>query len=145
VSLNIQLQNTRSNLVLERIVLLNLISQLCPGDVEVTKNLRHILLEFVHSCKKKNELNNIQEIFKKVLLFGKLINDPLKELLDIIIKDNVPIEFNQYSKNFLSEQDKENLNTLLYHMVAIGKLSQAYMMAKDFGYFNKDLKILLVN
>ena len=76
-------------------------------------------------------------------MFGKLNTDPLKELLEIIIKDNTPIDFNDYSKNFLSEQDKENLNTLLFHMVAVGKLSQAYMIAKDFKYFNKDLKILL--
>lgn len=48
----LKLQNARSNLMLERIVLMNFISQLCPGDVEVTRNLRLILLEFVQNCKK---------------------------------------------------------------------------------------------
>ena len=37
---------------LERIVLLNLISQLCPNDTEISKNLRLILLEFVNNYKK---------------------------------------------------------------------------------------------
>lgn len=48
----LKFQNSRSSLVLERIVLLNLICQLVPNDNESSKNLRHLLFQFVLEHKK---------------------------------------------------------------------------------------------
>ena len=116
---------------------------------------------------KKNELSHLREIFKKVLLPGALSSDPLKDLLEVI-KDGRPIDFSEKARHNLNDQvsdckkelwfngqifdfffffeskDKDALNILLNNLVDIGKLSQAYTVAKDFGYFNKDLKIILV-
>jgi hypothetical protein len=48
----LKFQNRRSNLMLERIVLLNLICQLCPNDQETSKNLFVLLFHFVVDQKK---------------------------------------------------------------------------------------------
>lgn len=48
----LKFQNSRSNLMLERIVLLNLICQLCPNDHESSKNLWVLLFHFVIEHKK---------------------------------------------------------------------------------------------
>ncbi len=48
----LKFQNSRSNLMLERIVLLNLICQLCPNDQETSKNLFVLLFHFVVDHKK---------------------------------------------------------------------------------------------
>lgn len=58
----LKFQNRRSNLVIERIVLLNLISQLCPNDQETSKNLWQLLLHFV-SDHKKVIFNSISNLF----------------------------------------------------------------------------------
>jgi hypothetical protein len=48
----LKLQNSRSNLLLEKILLLNLICQLCPGDQETSNNLWSLLLQLINDCKK---------------------------------------------------------------------------------------------
>lgn len=48
----LKFQNSRSNLTIEKIVLLNLICQLCPNDGETSKNLWQLLLQFVLDYKK---------------------------------------------------------------------------------------------
>jgi hypothetical protein len=48
----LKFQNTRLNLTIEKIVLLNLICQLCPNDHETSKNLWFLLLQFVIDYKK---------------------------------------------------------------------------------------------
>lgn len=45
-------QNSRSNLILERIVLSNLICQLCPNDSETNKDLWDLLFHLVVEHKK---------------------------------------------------------------------------------------------
>ncbi len=103
----LKFQNTCSNLTLEKIVLLNLICQLYPNDQESSKNLWLLLLQLVIDYKKRNELNNLREIFKKMLLFGKLNSNPIKELIDMILIDNQVIDFNNTS-NTLNEQVRWN-------------------------------------
>jgi hypothetical protein len=51
---------------------------------------------------KKNELSNLREIFKKMLLFGKLKEDPVKELIEYIVKENRVNDFSDFSS--LNEQ-----------------------------------------
>ena len=48
----LKFQNSRSNLTIEKIVLLNLICQLCPNDQDMCKSLWHLLLQFVMDYKK---------------------------------------------------------------------------------------------
>jgi hypothetical protein len=78
-----------------------------------------------------------------MLLFGRLKEDPVKELIDYVVKEGRVNDFSE-SNNALSDQDKEALNILLYNLVEIGKLTQAYVIAKYFRYFNQDFRILLV-
>lgn len=78
-----------------------------------------------------------------MLLFGRLKEDPVKELIEYVIKENRVNDFNEFS-SALNEQDKDALNILLYNLVDIGKLTQAYVIAKHFKYFNQDFRILLV-
>ena len=102
-------------------MLLNLICQLCPNDEETSKNLWELLLDFVIEHKKvcgykkikklcsnlkiylkKNETNNLRDIFKKMLLFGVLKADPIKEFVEHVIKEGRVNDFAECSK--LSEQ-----------------------------------------
>lgn len=70
--------------------------------------------------------------------------NPIKELLDYIIKEEgVANDFSDHKKN-IQEQNKDSLNILLLNLVDIGKLKQAYVLAKYFKYYNQDLRILLV-
>jgi hypothetical protein len=78
-----------------------------------------------------------------MLLFGRLKDDPVKELLDYVVKEGRVNDFSE-SNSALTEQDKEALNILLYNLVEVGKLTQAYVIAKYFRYFNQDFRILLV-
>jgi hypothetical protein len=48
----LKFQSSRSNLTIEKIVLLNIICQLCPDDEENSKNLWSLLLQFVIDYKK---------------------------------------------------------------------------------------------
>ena len=48
----LKFQNSRSNLTIEKIVLLNLICQLCPNDSETSKNLWLLLIQFVIDYKR---------------------------------------------------------------------------------------------
>jgi len=140
----LKFQNKRSHLIIERIVLLNLISQLCPNDQETSRNLWQLLLNFVNDHKKKNELAYLKEIFKKMLLFKNLKNEksPIRELLDYVIEEGVANDFSDHNKS-INEQDRDALNILLLNLVEIGKLKQAYVIAKHFKYYNQDLRILL--
>ncbi|CAF0723942.1 unnamed protein product [Brachionus calyciflorus] len=138
----LKFQNSRSNLMLERIVLLNLICQLVPNDNETSTNLRLLLFHFVVEHKKKNETHKIREVFKKMLLFGRLNQDPVKELVEYIMKEGRVNDFSEVNLT-LNEQEKDALNILLYNLVDIGKLAQAYVIAKHFKYFNQDFRILL--
>ena len=118
----LKFQNSRSNLTIEKIVLLNLICQLCPNDQETSKNFWLLLLQFVVDYKKvceiwrhwsysrlyflflkRNELNNLREIFKKMLLFGKLNADPIKELISAIAEDGQIMDFSSQT-NALNDQ-----------------------------------------
>ena len=78
-----------------------------------------------------------------MLLFGNLNKDPIKELLDYVIKEGIANDFGDHNKA-INEQEKDALNILLYNLVDIGKLTQAYVIAKHFRYYNQDLRILLV-
>ena len=78
-----------------------------------------------------------------MLLFGNLNKDPIKELLDYVIKEGIANDFSDHNKA-INEQEKDALNILLYNLVDIGKLTQAYVIAKHFRYYNQDLRILLV-
>lgn len=98
----LKFQSSRSNIMLERIVLLNLICQLCPNDSEASKNLFVLLFHFVVEHKKKNEINNLREIFKKMLLFGRLKEDPVKELIENVVKEGRVNDFTDCSN--LNEQ-----------------------------------------
>jgi hypothetical protein len=48
----LKFQSSRSNLTIEKIVLLNIICQSCPDDEENSKNLWSLLLQFVIDYKK---------------------------------------------------------------------------------------------
>lgn len=48
----LKFQNRRSHLIIERIVLLNLVGQLCPNDIETSRSLWQLLLHFVNDHKK---------------------------------------------------------------------------------------------
>lgn len=78
-----------------------------------------------------------------MLLFGRLKEDPVKELIEYVVKENRVNDFGE-TITCLNEHDKDALNTLLYNLVDIGKLTQAYVIAKYFKYFNQDFRILLV-
>lgn len=78
-----------------------------------------------------------------MLSFDNLKKNPIKELLDYIVKEGVANDFSDHNKT-INEQDKESLNILLLNLVDIGKLKQAYVLAKYFKYYNQDLRILLV-
>ena len=52
---------------------------------------------------KKNELGYLREIFKKMLLFGNKNEDPIKELIEYVIKEGRPNVFTD-SVNNLSDQ-----------------------------------------
>jgi hypothetical protein len=52
----LKFQSTMSHLMLEKIVLLNLICQLVPNDLESSKNLWELLLTLVSENKKVSEL-----------------------------------------------------------------------------------------
>jgi hypothetical protein len=78
-----------------------------------------------------------------MLLFGTIKVDPVKELIDYVIKEGTVNDFSDCS-NILNDQEKEALNILLYNLVDIGKLVQSYLIAKHFKYFNQDFRILLV-
>lgn len=78
-----------------------------------------------------------------MLLFGRLKEDPVKELIEYVVKENRVNDFVDNATS-LNEHDKESLNILLYNLVEIGKLAQAYVIAKHFKYFNQDFRILLV-
>ena len=98
-----------------------------------------------------------------MLLFGRLKECPVKELIDYVVKEGRVNDFSE-STNTLNEQvmhliinfnlayikilniskDKDALNILLYNLVEIGKLTQAYVIAKYFRYYNQDFRILLV-
>ena len=93
---------------------------------------------------KKNELSNLCDIFRKMLLFGRLKDDPVKELIEYVVKENRVNDFVDNATS-LNEQDKEALNILLKNLVEIGKLTQAYVITKHFKYFNQDFRILLVS
>lgn len=86
----------------------------------------------------------MRDIFKKMLLFGRLKEDPVKELIEYVVKENRVNDFGETMTTSLNEHDKDALNTLLYNLVDIGKLTQAYVIAKYFKYFNQDFRILLV-
>lgn len=95
-----------------------------------------------------------------MLLFGKHNQDPIKELVDYVIKEGKVNDFSD-TNSALNEQvyfkiifffnfkvfkkDKDALNILLYNLVDIGKLAQAYLIAKYFKYYNQDFRILLVS
>lgn len=139
----LKFQNSRSNLTLEKIVLLNLICQLCPNNQETSKMLWNILLQFVLDSKKKNETANLKEIFKKMLLFGNLNRYPIRELFEFITREGVTIDFTEFNNTSITDQEKDAFDILLVNLVDIGKLTQAYVMAKHFRYFHQDLRILL--
>jgi hypothetical protein len=157
-------QNSQSNLVLERIVLMNLLSQLCPGDEEISINLWRILLFCVNEYKRKNELFQLRDVFKKMLHFDTklgenaskqlLLINPIKDLLELVNKDGPNLDINKSkssaktSKVFnqlINKNDEDSFDILLSNLVDIGKLSQAYVIAKHYKYFNQDLRIILVN
>ncbi len=48
-------------------------------------------------------MNNLRGIFKKMLLFGKLNSNSIKELKNLIIQDNQVVDFNN-SSNTLNDQ-----------------------------------------
>jgi hypothetical protein len=48
-------------------------------------------------------LNNFQEIFKKMLLFGKTNSNSIKELISLIQEDNKTFDFHN-SANNLTDQ-----------------------------------------
>ena len=48
----LNVQNSQSNLMLEKIVLLNLICELCPKNIEASRNLWNMLLQYVIDHKK---------------------------------------------------------------------------------------------
>jgi len=129
----LKFQNRRSHLLIERIVLLNLISQLCPNDQETSRSLWQLLLHFVNDHKKKNELAYLKEIFRKMLLFKNLKKEksPIRELLEYVIEEGVANDFSDHNKA-INEQDRDALNILLLNLVEIGKLAQAYVIAKHF-------------
>jgi hypothetical protein len=128
----LKFQNSRSNLMLEKIVLLNLICQLCPRNQETSKMLFNILLQLVNDYKKKNESANLKEIFKKMLLFGNINKYPIRELYDFIIHEGTTIDFTEFSNSSISDQEKDAFDILLFNLVDIGKLTQAYVIAKNF-------------
>lgn len=93
---------------------------------------------------KKNELVYLKTIFRKMLLFNNLNKkNAIKELLDYVIEEGVANDFSDHNKN-INEQDKVALDILLLNLVEIGRLTQAYDIAKHFKYYNQDLRILLV-
>ena len=59
---------------------------------------------------KKNELGYLREIFKKMLLFGNLNQDPIKELLDFVIKEGRANDF-AASNSSINEQVRNSNNT----------------------------------
>jgi len=112
----LKFQNSQSNLMLEKIVLLNLICQLCPNNEETSKMLWNILLQFVNDYKKKNETTNLKEIFKKMLLFGNLNKYPIRELYNFIINEGITIDFNDYNNSSISDQEKDAFDILLFNL-----------------------------
>ena len=78
-----------------------------------------------------------------MLLFGVIKADPIRELLEYVIKEGRVNDFSDCSK--LNDFEKDALNILLYNLVDIGKLTQSYVIAKHFKYFNQDFRILLVS
>lgn len=77
-----------------------------------------------------------------MLVFESVKKNPIKELLEYVIEEGVANDFSDHNKN-INEQDKETLNILLYNLVEVGKLKQAYVISKNFKYYNQDLRILL--
>ena len=112
----LKFQNSQSNLMLEKIVLLNLICQLCPNNEETSKMLWNILLQFVNDYKKKNETTNLKEIFKKMLLFGNLNKYPIRELYNFIINEGITIDFNDFNNSSISDQEKDAFDILLFNL-----------------------------
>jgi hypothetical protein len=66
---------------------------------------------FLKFCFKRNELSNLREIFEKMLLFGKLNPNPIKELIESILADNRVLDFNKASST-LNEQVNISVNEL---------------------------------
>ena len=65
----LKFQNSISNLIIEKIVLLNLICRLCPNDEETSNTLWSLLLQFVIDYKKVNTENILYKALKINLYF----------------------------------------------------------------------------
>jgi len=68
-----------------------------------------------------------------MLLFKNLKKEksPIRELLEYVIEEGVANDFSDHNKA-INEQDRDALNILLLNLVEIGKLAQAYVIAKHF-------------
>jgi hypothetical protein len=69
-----------------------------------------------------------------MLLFGNINKYPIRELYDFIIHEGTTIDFTEFDNSSIGDQEKDAFDILLFNLVDIGKLTQAYVIAKNFKY-----------